>query len=107
VRIGQADNLPSIAWVGEDFLITGEAGIENDFAAAARDRAGRAAIKYAPVVERQSCRTMQNLGQCALRWSFFFCFCGDSAQRTKMVHGPIGEYRSPIDKPAGHRAKHS
>jgi hypothetical protein len=67
VRIGQANDLPGVAGVGENFLIAGEAGIENDFAAAARDRAGRAAIKYAPVLERQSCRTMQNFGQCALR----------------------------------------
>jgi hypothetical protein len=67
VRIGQANDLPSVAGIGENFLITGEAGIENDFAAAARDCAGRAAIKYAPVLERQSCGTMQNFGQCALR----------------------------------------
>jgi hypothetical protein len=67
VWISQANNLPGIARVGENFLISGEAGIENDFAAAARNCAGRAAIKYAPVLERQSCGTMQNLGQCALR----------------------------------------
>src|SRR5260370_31821237 len=34
VRIRQADNLPRIARVGENFLISGETGIENDFAAA-------------------------------------------------------------------------
>jgi hypothetical protein len=45
VRIGQANDLPGVAGVCENFLITGEAGIENDFAAAARDRARRAAIK--------------------------------------------------------------
>jgi len=67
VRVSKADNLPRITWVGENFLVTGEAGIENNFAAAARDRARRAAIKYAPVLERQSCGTMQNFGQCALR----------------------------------------
>jgi hypothetical protein len=37
--------LAGVAWVGENFLITGEAGIKNDFAAAARDGAGRAAVK--------------------------------------------------------------
>jgi hypothetical protein len=67
VRIRQADDLPGIAWVCENFLITGKAGVENDFAAAARDRAGCTAIKYAPVLERQSCRTMQNFAQFALR----------------------------------------
>jgi hypothetical protein len=44
--------LPGVAGIGENFLIAGEAGIENDFSAAARDRASRAAIKYAPVLER-------------------------------------------------------
>jgi hypothetical protein len=41
--------LPGVAGIGENFLVTSEAGIENDFAAAARNRAGRAAIKDAPV----------------------------------------------------------
>src|SRR6266481_9426284 len=45
MRVRETDNLPGIAGVGENFLVTGEAGIENDFAAAARDRAGRAAVK--------------------------------------------------------------
>jgi hypothetical protein len=45
VRIRQANDLAGVAGVGENFLITGEAGIENDFAAAARNGAGRAAVK--------------------------------------------------------------
>jgi hypothetical protein len=65
--ISQANDLPGIAGVGENFLISGKTGIKNDFAAAARDCARRAAIKYAPVLERQSCGTMQNFGQCTLR----------------------------------------
>jgi hypothetical protein len=52
VRVRQANNLPRITRVVENFLVTGKAGIENDFAAPARDRAGRAAVKYAPVFER-------------------------------------------------------
>jgi hypothetical protein len=52
VRIRQANDLPCITWIGENFLIAGEAGVENDFAAPARQRAGRAAIKYAPVFQR-------------------------------------------------------
>jgi hypothetical protein len=55
VRVSQADNLACVTGVGENFLVTGEAGIKNDFAAAARNRAGRAAIKYAPVFQRE-CR---------------------------------------------------
>jgi hypothetical protein len=66
VRIGQADNLPGIAGVGENFLITGEAGIENDFAAAARDRARRAAVKNAPVFQREYRGSVLNFGQWVL-----------------------------------------
>ena len=51
--VGEADNLSRITWVGENFLITGEAGIENDFAAPARDRARGASVKEAPVFQRE------------------------------------------------------
>ena len=53
MRISEADNLPCVAWVGENFLVTGEAGIKNDFAAAARDGAGGASIKEAAVFQRE------------------------------------------------------
>jgi hypothetical protein len=51
VRIGEADDLPGIAGVGENFLITGETGIENDFASAARLGARGAALKNSPVFQ--------------------------------------------------------
>ena len=63
VRISQADNLACVAGIGENFLISGEAGIKNDFAAPARDRAGRAAIKYAPVFQRECRGSMLNFCQ--------------------------------------------
>jgi hypothetical protein len=66
VGIRQANDLARIAWIGENFLVTGEAGIENDFSAAARDRAGRAAVKYAPVFEREDCGSMLDFRQCVL-----------------------------------------
>jgi hypothetical protein len=66
VRISQADNLPGVAGIGENFLITGKAGVENDFAAAARNRACRAAVKDAPVFEREYRRSMLNFGQWVL-----------------------------------------
>ncbi len=66
VRISQADDLPRIAGVGENFLVTGEAGIENDFAAAARDGAGRAAVKNASVFQREDGESVRNFGQCVL-----------------------------------------
>ena len=76
VWIGQTDNLARIAWVGENFLISSEAGIENNFAATTGDRAGCPAIKDAPVLQRENCGSMQKLAQCALRISFFLRFGG-------------------------------
>ena len=70
VRVRQADNLPGITGVGEYFLLSGEAGIENDFAAAARDRAGRAAVKDAPVFQRENRGSVRHFRQCVLPCSF-------------------------------------
>jgi hypothetical protein len=69
VRISEADNLPGVTGVGENFLVTGEAGIKNDFAAAARNRAGRAAVKYAPVFQRECSGSVLNFRQ----WLPLFC----------------------------------
>jgi len=63
VRIRETNNLSGIAWVGENFLVTGEAGIENDFAAAARDRARCAAVKDAPVFQREDRGSVLNFAQ--------------------------------------------
>jgi hypothetical protein len=67
VRIGETDDLPSVTRVGENFLVTGEAGIENDFAAAARDGAGCTAVKGAPVLERERGGSVLNVRQWILR----------------------------------------
>ena len=68
--ICQANDLPGVAGIGENFLVTREAGIENDFAAAARDSASSTAVKYAPVFQSESGRSVLNFGQCVLReWS--------------------------------------
>jgi hypothetical protein len=67
VRIGEADDLPGVTGIGENFLVTGEAGIENDFAAAARDGAGSAAVKEAPVFQSESGGSMRNFGQFVLQ----------------------------------------
>jgi hypothetical protein len=66
VGIGQTDNLPGITGVGENFLITGEAGVENNFSAAARDGAGGAAVKDPPVFQREGRGSVLNFGQCIL-----------------------------------------
>jgi hypothetical protein len=63
VRIRETNNLSRITGVGENFLVTGEAGIENDFAAAARNRAGRAAVKGAPVFQREDRGSVLNFAQ--------------------------------------------
>jgi hypothetical protein len=68
VGISQADNLTRIAGVGENFLVTGEAGIKNDFAAAARDGARGAAVKDAPVFQRECRGSVRNFRQCVLPW---------------------------------------
>jgi hypothetical protein len=70
VRISEANNLAGVTGVGENFLITGEAGIENDFAAAARDGARGATVKYAPVFQSESGGSVLNFVQCVLQeWS--------------------------------------
>ena len=69
MRISQADDLPGVAGIGENFLVSGEAGIKNDFAAAARDRARRAAVKDAPVFQRERRGSVRNFGQWILPYS--------------------------------------
>jgi len=58
--------LSGVAGISENFLVTREAGIENDFAAAARDGAAGATVKDAPVFERERGGAMRNFGQCCL-----------------------------------------
>lgn len=73
VRIRQADNLAGIAGIGEDFLIAGEAGIKNNFSAAAATGAGRAAVKYSSVLERDERAVFVRLLQRVLREESFSC----------------------------------
>jgi hypothetical protein len=54
VRVCQADNLAGIARIRKNFLISGEAGVENDFAASASVGSRGAAMKNAPVFERKN-----------------------------------------------------
>jgi len=63
VRIRETNDLAGVTGVGENFLVSGEAGVENDFAAPARDRAARAAVKYAPVFQRECRGSMLNFCQ--------------------------------------------
>ena len=76
VRVSEANNLSRVTWVGENFLVTGEAGIENDFAASACDSAGSASVKDAPVFEREYGGSVQNFRQCVLRPTSFVAGLG-------------------------------
>jgi hypothetical protein len=96
VGIGQANNLSGIAGIGENFLVTGKAGIENNFAAAAGDGAGRAAVKYAPVFERESGRSVKNFCQCILRAASFLIGLG-GRQGTEVVDRPVGEHGATVN----------
>jgi len=53
MRVGEADNLSGIAWIGEDFLISGEARIKNSFSAPAGFRTRGASNKNSPVFQRK------------------------------------------------------
>jgi hypothetical protein len=106
VRISETDDLAGIAWIGENFLISGEAGIENDFTAAARDSAGRAAVKYAPVLERENGGSVLNVRQWILRLTSFVVGLG-GGQRTEVVHGPVSKYGTTVDELAGDRSKYA
>src|SRR5579864_6942784 len=56
MRISKADDLARVAGISEDFLITGETGIENDLTAAAGAGARRAPVKDSSVLERENGR---------------------------------------------------
>src|SRR4029077_10889403 len=91
VGIREADNLAGIAGIGENFLVTSEAGIENDFAAAARASPGRTAVKDSSVLERDNRATCEGLRQCVLPKRSFRCrvYCRSAGERTEMVYRPI------------------
>ncbi len=109
VRIRQAHDLAGVARIGEDFLVACEAGVENDFAAAARASARRAAVKDSPVFERESRANFGGLGQCVLQKSSFRCRVNGAgrSQRSKMVHRPVGKYGFAVNKLSRHRTEHA
>ena len=74
VRVREADDLPGIARVCENFLITGETGVENDFAAATGVRTRRTAVKNSPVLERENRAACGDLVQCVLQKISSRCF---------------------------------
>jgi hypothetical protein len=53
VGVSEANNLSGITWVGENFLVSSEAGIKNDFPAPAGFGSRCAAVKNSPVFKRK------------------------------------------------------
>jgi hypothetical protein len=49
MRMRQSDDLAAIGWIGEDFLIPGDGGIENHFTGGKTDRPDRRAPKNGTV----------------------------------------------------------
>src|SRR6185437_1709326 len=85
------DNLAGVTGIGENFLVTGKAGIKNDFAATAATCARRAPLKYSSVFEREYRAVSVRRLQCVLRrnssyTSFLFPF------RAPLIH-PIQSVR--------------
>ena len=69
VRISEAGNLAGVAGIGKYFLIAGEAGIENDFAATPDACAAGAAVKDSSVFERERRANCGRVRQRFLPWS--------------------------------------
>jgi len=56
LRIRQANSLARVTGIGENFLISGKAGIEDDFAAAPRARARGSSLKKPSIFQRKNRR---------------------------------------------------
>lgn len=53
MRVGETDDLPGVTRIGENFLVSGEAGVENSFSAAAGLCTRGASNKNSPVLQRK------------------------------------------------------
>lgn len=67
--ISEADDLARVTRIGENFLVSGNAGIENNFAAPASDGAGGPATKATTVFQCQYSGPVENFCQGILRAS--------------------------------------
>src|SRR6202030_1198304 len=70
-------------------------------------RAGRAAVKYAPVFERKDSGSMLDFRQWVLLRTASFIIGLGGGKRTEVVHGPVGKNGAAINKLAGHRPKNA
>src|ERR1700730_9174426 len=120
VRIRQTDNLPRIARVRENFLISGETGVENDFTATTCAGSRGASPKNSSIFECKYALPFDSFCQRSLfptgstrRPHFssagskksphplFFRFC-KNRNGTEMIHRPISEYGLAINKFSSH-----
>src|SRR5260370_22010856 len=90
VRVGEADDLPGVTGVGEDFLVAGEAGVENDFSAAARGSACGPPVKDAPVLEREDRGTCGWFGQRDLQEDSLDMLAGRTIRTSRDPRAQIG-----------------
>src|SRR5579863_6071108 len=87
VGISQTNYLAGIAWIGENFLVTGQAGIENDFAAPPAFRSRGATFENPSVFKRKCGRLYGLLCQRILPDSLQRR--GGNRQTAEVVHRPI------------------
>src|ERR1700737_3325320 len=63
VRIRQTNNLPRVTWISKDFLVSGETGVENDFAATPRDCPRSASLKNSSIFQCKNALPYDSLCQ--------------------------------------------
>ena len=94
VGIRQADNLACITGIGENFLVTGKAGIKNDFAATAATGARRASLKYSSVFQREYraalVRLLQSVLRCGSSYTSFAAYFGGEFANSR--RGNLAEF---------------
>lgn len=98
VRVGEADNLSRVTWIGKYFLISSETGVKNDFAATTGASTRRTAVKNSPVLERENRAACGDLVQCVLQKISSRCFNRRrQRERTEMIDGPIREHSFAVN----------
>ena len=61
LRVREDDDLAGIGWVGEDFLVAGEGGIEDDLSGPFDRRTKAPALEDRPVFQGEDCRVQVRL----------------------------------------------
>ena len=88
VRIGQTDNLSGVARVRKNFLVSGKAGVENNFAATPRDSSRGASSKNSSIFECKYALPFDSFCQRSLQRPYF----SDSAEIGMEPKWSTGQY---------------